>query len=67
MASSGRAERNRERQGGPLDRLPGRAKADFFFGVRDIRRDRHGILGSGLGAFLEEGPVRSEDAMSAAV
>ena len=27
MAGSGGAERNRERQGGPLDRLPGRAKS----------------------------------------
>ena len=54
MADTPDAERNRERQGGALDRLPGRAKGDFFFGVRDIGRDRHGILGYGLGASFEE-------------
>ena len=54
LADTPDAERNREYQRGALDRLPGRANGSFLFDVRDIRRDRHGILGCGLGAPSKE-------------
>jgi hypothetical protein len=50
MADPNDAERNRECQRGALDRRPGRTNGSFLFDVRDIRCDRHGILGCGFGA-----------------